>query len=360
MKVNPVKQGCINSNIKTNCEPRSKKAPAMNAPSFGGKLAVNFWDAVARGGFAASFTVQDMTGTNFPRTYQALQRNKEITGENNYKAAAEVAIREFMTGPSMCIIPMCVLAVAKKLDGATNEVPMENIAPFADEMKSVLKNSNPHANKAGVYSQEVKKSFYERMFALSLGEDLKGGKEVSNSAKELASMLDNYDNAPKRNLFQQLLNKDIMKKSEDGLNKVKVPSKDQIFDDIITKFTDTRKTLTKDYSDLLSTDLGGTLKKENSISDLVKDFSNFGNSVKKTIQKHVAPDGTSNIHLKLSSFMDDFKYKKTGSKFITNILMVVATALFMMNIPKLYTLYETNPETDAFRKSESEVKDANK
>ena len=43
-----------------------------------------------------------------------------------------------------------------------------------------------------------------------------------------------------------------------------------------------------------------------------------------------------------------------------NILMVVLTGLFMMNIPKLYTLHKTNPETDAFRNKEGEVVRADK
>ena len=67
------------------------------SPSFKGidptTAMIDFWAAIARGGLAASFTVQDMLGTNFPRTFAALDRNKDITGKNNYKAAVEVAIR---------------------------------------------------------------------------------------------------------------------------------------------------------------------------------------------------------------------------------------------------------------------------
>lgn len=342
-----------------------------NSPAFKGTLAVNFWDAIARGGFAASFTVQDMTGTNFPRTYQALQRNKDITGQNNYKAAAEVAIREFLTGPSMCAIPMFVLAIAKKTSGTANEVPMENIAPFADQMKTILqKTPISHTdldfpkNFPAEFSQRMKTSFYERMFALSLGEDLSGGKKVSSTAKELASMLNEYDIAPKRGLFKQLLNKDLTEKAENGLEAVKgwkIEAKDQIFDKIVTRFSDAKKHLTDDYTTLLTTDMNGTLEKPNSISSLIKDFSNFGNDVQKTMQKHVTKNGAiTSVGLDFDSFMEAFKTKRTGSKFITNVLMVAATALFMMNIPKMYTLYKTNPETDAFRSEEGEVIRANK
>ncbi|UKI42640.1 MAG: hypothetical protein L6V95_07140 [Candidatus Melainabacteria bacterium] len=41
-------------------------------------------DAIERGGMAASFTIQDMFGTNIPRTLTALDRNREELGHPNY------------------------------------------------------------------------------------------------------------------------------------------------------------------------------------------------------------------------------------------------------------------------------------
>lgn len=370
MKVNNIQN--YNTNLYANRGVNgNKQCPSANSPSFGGALAINFWDAIARGGFAASFTVQDMTGTNFPRTYQALQRNKEITGENNYKAAAEVAIREFLTGPSMCIIPMLVLAASKGASGTANEVPLDNIEAFSDQMKTILKNSPIRRNDLDFpknfpdnYSGKIKTGFYQRMFALALGEDLSEGKKVSETAKELAGMLEEYDVAPKRGFFKQLLNRDIIEKVEDGSKRAKgskIEAKDQIFDRIVTKFTDSRKHLTDDYSSLLTTDMNGTLPKENNITSLIKDISNFGNDVQKTMQRHTAKNGaTTIVNIEFESFMDEFKKRRVGSKFLTNVLMVAATALFMIKIPKLYTLYNTNPETDAFRNQEGEVVRADK
>ncbi len=348
-----------------------KQNSSNNNPSFQGALAINFWDAVARGGFAASFTLQDMTGTNIPRTYQALHRNKEITGENNYKAAAEVAIREFLTGPSMTVIPMAVLAVVKRTSGTANEVPLENIGVFSDQMKDILgkqkfirSDLEFPKNFPEQYSQRMKSSFYERMFAMALGEDTDGGKKVSKTAKELAGMLEEYDIAPKRGFFKQLLNKDLTEKASDNAKRAKgakIEAKDQIFNKIVTKFSDARKNMTGDYSDLLSTDMNGTLSKPNSITSLIKDFSNFGNDVQKTLIKQSSKNGSMSLaSMKFDSFMDDFKTVKTGSKFLTNALMVIAAGLFMIKIPQLYTLYKTNPETDAFRNSEGEVVRANK
>ena len=350
MKVNSIQQAPYNYN------PGVKKASG-NIPSFGNAFAVNFWDAVARGGFASSFVLQDGLGCCVPRTLQDSHRNEEITGKRNWLAAGETAIREFVTGPSMVVIPMGVLAASKKLSGTANEVPMENIAPLSDVMKGVLEKmpvaAGGGANKPLEYAQSAKKAFYERAFAMSLGEGGAKGK-VSKAAKDLADELVRYDEAPKRNIFQQLLNKDIIKGGK------KIRSKDQILDGILTKFTDTKKGLTDVYDSLLTTNMDGALKKPNKISSLVKDFSNFGKDVQKSILRH-SKDGvlpTGNIDF--TSFMEEFKLRRIGSKYLTNVLMVLSTALFLTQIPKMYSLSKTNPGTDAFRKDGTEAANAGK
>lgn len=365
MKINNVQNNTYYSFKRGN---KASKFQNNTAPSFKGYgsvgALVKFWDAVARGGFAASFTVQDMTGTNFPRTIQALNRNREITHELNYKAASEVFVREFLTGPSMCLIPMFVLGTAKKISGSSNEVPMLHIAPFSDRMKEALMDT---AKKVPAQNREfpiaAKRKFYEKMFSLALGKD--SDQSIANEAsKALADKLIEYDKAPKRNLFKQLLDKKMTTKITelDGSTTIKgIKAKDQLFSEIVSDFSVYRKNLTTDYSDILLSDLSGMIKSKKSISSLLKDFSNFGCDVEKTLLKNLTKTG-SNYRLinVFESFMDNFKNNRTASKFLTNILMVTATALFMVNIPKLYTIYETNPETDAFRNDDGEVIRANK
>jgi len=333
-----------------------KNNTKSNKTLFKGTLAINCWDAIARGGFASSFMVQDVLGTCLPRTYQSLNRNKDITHKKNYKAAAETALREFITGPSMVAIPMFVLAGANKLSGTTNSVPLENIAPFSDEMKKILENMpiNPANAKNNPidYAAKAKKRFYEQVFSMALGESGENG--ASDVARELARDLREYDKAPKRNFFQQLFNKDIIR---DGK---KVRAKDQIFNSIVTKYTDAKKGLVETYDCLLTTNMNGALKKPNKISSLIKDFSNFGNDVEKTMVKHSKDGYLPKANIDFSSFMETFKQKRTGSKYLTNILMVAATALFMTQIPKLYMINKTNPETDAFRNESGEVVRADK
>ncbi len=76
----------------------------------------------------------------------------------------------------------------------------------------------------------------------------------------------------------------------------------------------------------------------------MKNYSNDFSKQYIKIQKKNAKDSTK---LLIDSFVENFKNMRTGSRFITNVLMVLATGLAMSFIPKLYTRSETNPETDA-------------
>ena len=67
-----------------------------------------------------------MFGTNFPRTYKGAMAGYKYTGEINIPALLQEAIREFLTGPTMCVTPIVVLALAKKA-GKTVDTHTENI-----------------------------------------------------------------------------------------------------------------------------------------------------------------------------------------------------------------------------------------
>ena len=111
----------------------SRKNPAANT-SFTGVTdgLIKFWEGVDRGGLAASFTVQDMLGTNIPRTWAARNVGKEYTGKNNWTAVLENGLREFLTGPSMFVVPGAVLYGSMRYAGKANGVPVQTIKDFGD------------------------------------------------------------------------------------------------------------------------------------------------------------------------------------------------------------------------------------
>ena len=99
-----------------------------NNPNFkgGADFLVNAWRFIdsSRG---IQFTVEDMLGTNFPRTYKGAMAGYKYTGKVNVPALLQEAVREFLTGPTMTAAPVLILSIACKLSGKTANTHAKNI-----------------------------------------------------------------------------------------------------------------------------------------------------------------------------------------------------------------------------------------
>ncbi len=368
MKVNNLENSIINNkqrNSDTDVSEtivQKKSLQTLNSDAFSRKnitftagmdpttCLIEFWAAIARGGLAASFTIQDMLGTNFPRTFAALGRNKDITGENNYKAALEAGIREFTTGPSMFIIPALVLAGAARLSGEANRVPVDNIAVFSDIMKGSINNltdngfsmqnfANLSKEQANEATLNIKRTFYNDVFK-SIFEQYDNSANVDiNGYVDLMMQAESPD-TPKRSLFKRLFNKRV------NIQGNEIDSKDEILTQIHNKFVADKKANTNDWGNFIATKVtaGG---KEWKIDDILTDMKNYSDDFSKHYIKTQKKNAKENAKIIIDTFVDNFKNMRTGSRFLTNVLMVLATGLAMSFIPKLYTRSETNPETDA-------------
>lgn len=325
-----------------------------NTPSFKGMdpttCLIDMWAAIARGGLAASFTVQDMLGTNFPRTFAALDRNKDITGKNNYKAAVEVAIREFTTGPSMFVIPALVLAGASGFSGEANRVPKDTIAVFSNIMKGTMNGLQENKFKGVDFSsmttaeaqeacKTIKEAFYSDVFKGIFAQYNEGGSNIDIKEYVDLMMKAEHPDTPKRNFYMSMFNKKVSVLGKE------VDSKDEIISQLSTKFVADKKAHTKGWGNFLTAKIIPN-GKEFDISHIAADMKNFTDDFARqyvTTQRKNSNGG----RVILEKFIDNFRNARMGSRVLTNILMVVATGAFMCIIPKLYTRNKTNPETDA-------------
>lgn len=325
-----------------------------NTPSFKGMdpttCLIDMWAAIARGGLAASFTVQDMLGTNFPRTFAALDRNKDITGKNNYKAAVEVAIREFTTGPSMFVIPALVLAGASGFSGEANRVPKDTIAVFSNIMKGTMNGLQENKFKGVDFSsmttaeaqeacKTIKEAFYSDVFKEIFAQYNKGDSNIDIKEYVDLMMKAEHPDTPKRNFYMSMFNKKVSVLGKE------VDSKDEIISQLSTKFVADKKAHTKGWGNFLTAKIIPN-GKEFDISHIAADMKNFTDDFARqyvTTQRKNSNGG----RVILEKFIDNFRNARMGSRVLTNILMVVATGAFMCIIPKLYTRNKTNPETDA-------------
>ena len=182
------------------------------------KFALATADLIENGGLAVSFTLQDMLGTNLPRPIMGLMRNsKENKGQKNKSFAFKELVREMLTGPSMFLIPMGILALAKKPLGATVNTPMKFIKDFGK-----IHASNPlgEAGKAITKEGFFKNTFTEILKNANLGADAIDGKATEYAKKLAGSLTD-----------KKALSETISQLSDDFVNVVKSHADDVAFTD---------------------------------------------------------------------------------------------------------------------------------
>lgn len=177
------------NNVNTNFPIQSKTKQNNNNKqntSFKGldSFCLGVANSIETGGLVVSFTLQDMLGTNLPRPFMGLRRNKaENNGEANKNFAAKEAVREFLTGPSMFIIPGGMLYAANKLAGSACEIPSKFIKTFGDiQVQDTITNSKI-PNK-----QEFYKSTFTEIIKNAKGESA-ASNETAVTAERFAQTL---------------------------------------------------------------------------------------------------------------------------------------------------------------------------
>ena len=331
MKVQNIKPTAYNSQ-RVNSETK-------NETSFTGAtdILVRFWEGVDRGGLAASFTIQDMLGTNIPRTWAAKDVGKDLTGKNNWGAVVENGLREFLTGPSMFVVPGGVLYASTKFGAKSNAVPVQTIKDFAE----IIKKSNIDTTSKEAFKKSFYGSVLERVFS-----NFDGIKDIENLAQKGID-IDDY--------IAQILKMESAK--EKGLlnnikNAAMPDSKEEILEGIIKKFVTDKKANTTGYPNFLKalitdTSADKAAKYEVKIGDLINRMIKYSDDLYESLGKQKGG---------LDDILEGFTKSRMGSRFATNILMGVFTAAAMWFIPKIYTVNKTNPETDPVRQKASELK----
>jgi len=98
---------------------QSDKSPNFKSSFVTGMLGASgaLMQGIENRGYVLSFLIQDSLGMSLPRTITGFHRDKEITGEYNYKEGWEVFGREAMTGPYMMFMAPIMLWLANKKCG---------------------------------------------------------------------------------------------------------------------------------------------------------------------------------------------------------------------------------------------------
>lgn len=279
---------------------------------------ITVMDAIDRGGFAASFILQDFLGMAAPRIGTGIFRNSDKTGQLNWDFAKKEGIREILSGPSAFLIPLGMMFGIKKFAGAANNVPVdyinglgETFSKFASENRGVL--ADPKLAKEGFY-----KEAFKNILSTSTNNGLKGEK-LEKTAQDFAKRLIEAENAPSKGFIKNLTGKKVAGSSQDLIQ--------QLTDD----FVKLRKHFLGSKEDkLIAKFTAGDGKLATSLKSLFGHMNDYSNDIIKSVNKKLTPE------LNLEQFIKDFGRKRSGSRILSNASMFLTVVGFFTIIPKLY------------------------
>ncbi len=262
-----------------------------------------FWKFVDNGGRALQFTVEDCAETNFPRSLKGLFAGYKYTGKLNILAFLQEAIREFLTGPTMCVTPIAILALATKFSGKTANTHTENISNLAYLTgKTQIENAKEFA--PNFFSVAV-----EDMLKQTLG--IKENDIKENDIKTLVEGLTKYNAETNKKEASKIL-ADLQNEFEKIVKREKSSYKN-------TNFLNASYSVAKDKT--------GTTSFKNYMGYISAWADDFGKKLNK--------DNLSTI---TSDAIKSFKKTWIGKRMFVAGSMFGITALLMSFVPKLYTL----------------------
>lgn len=286
-----------------------------------------FWNIVDAGGRGAQFTVEDMLGTNFPRTYQGAMSGYKYTKKVNWSSVMQEGIREFLTGPTMTMAPIGILYLATKMSGETANTHVENISNLS-YLTSTLK-----------FDSAPNKETFKNSYFKTIVEDLlknSTGKEIDESdVKALVEGINKY--ADTQTALQA---KKLAKADKKAIKK----QASEILDDLSSTFETILKRNNESYKGLNFQAVKYTISKNgDEISQGSASFKNYikyltafkDDYITRNTIKNDAGEEVINL---TKDAISAFKKSWMGKRALTIISMIALTGVVMSIIPKLYTL----------------------
>ena len=330
----------INNNIPKQTDNKNNEQTSFKG---GVDALINFWQFVDNGGRALQFTVEDMFGTNFPRTYKGAMAGYSYTHKINFAAVRQEGIREFLTGPTMCVAPIVILALAKKA-GKTVDTHTENIFNLSYLMQQAASNKNS-INEDDFYATVLRDLITKTSGKEAIDSDVTDLLKAFKKYKDEANILNNKE------LLKERGKKEAKKTVAEAFSNLQ-----DVFESIIKRnkdsYQNTDFTMAK-YS-INNAGKEGATKFKNYVEyitayaqDFAKKFSKDGNMLDATKEN-----------------INNFKNSFLGKRVIAFISMFAITGVLMSFIPKIYTWASggVNPNASAIydeagkNKKEKEVK----
>lgn len=336
--------------IQTSLETRNNNAQIRRqknqvTPSFKGTVnpVVGLMDFIDKGGFAASFIIQDGLGFIAPRVGKGILRGgKEKKDENgnpildkngkpkheyNWEFARKEGLREVLTGPSAFLIPLGMLSFINRKFGTGNSVKLNYLDSFNNTFTEFAK-ENIEDIKAG-NADNKKLQFYEKVHKDTLNQT------INAHLPEAERISDEKLNEIAKDLSERQIKIEEIKANK-SLNKkqkaAKIGEIGSIEDSYMKLIKSKMRGNVNELAVQISSSNGSV--KHGSISELLGSMNNyFGDAVNNT-KAALKKNTSANIEEVIKKFTN----RRMGTRFLTNMSMYGAVVAFYTVIPKLYNL----------------------
>ncbi len=291
--------------------------------------ATNSFKFIERAGFFIEFLIVDTLSMILPRVIVGLNRDKEKTGKWNYKAGAEEALRESLSGPSMNLIPMGILAAFCAFK------------PAARSEKAALEGLNSNMSELIDKMPDIKnKKALDKALASKLFEEAFGDKDIDSKLRK--SFIDILTESPdtKKKLFNNEVFKNNMSQFEQIVNKINNTIKAK-------SAPDSPDCVTININkNIIENNVKLTKKTPISVSaaSLYEDFGNYSRDITEKLTK---ASFVENSTKEAKHFLSNLQKTRIGLKFAMGISSFIAVGTFLLYLPKFYQLSKTSPAEES-------------
>lgn len=328
MKLNAINNSAIKQNRTNNQNNKNQKTPTFKG---GTDFLVNAWRFIdsSRG---IQFTVEDMLGTNIPRTWKGAMAGYKYTGEINMPALIQEAIREFLTGPTMTAAPIAILALATKMTGKTANTHDENIRNLS-YLTSTLK------EKENVSKEAFKSNFIQTVVSDMLRQTTQS-EPSEGDIQTLINEILNYEKST-----QAITEAKAQKLPRAKVKELKKASKEQAEKMQLT-YESTIKRVKKDYKDT-----NFKIAKYSKGKNTKPGATAFENYIDYTLayvqdytKKNLSKEGIVNLSEKA---INAFRKNWCAKRATIAASMIFLTGIIMSFIPKIYTFFSGDVSPNA-------------
>lgn len=281
------------------------------------KMGLSKWvNKVAHGNFFVEFLVVDAISMISPRVLIGLKRDKDKTGQYNYKAGAEEAGRECFTGPSIFLIPMTIATAFKYFSPAAH-IPHKTMHSFTSVMNEVVDSAAVESLKD---KTKLNKAFAEKLFDKSFAEF-----ELDDKAKFKSD-------------FVEMLATDKSKDKNKG------------FIELVTKINNSNKKQAPMDSGKIC-----FAKTPQSAGNLYEDFHNYSKDViDKLSKQNFVTTSAQEAKTKAASFLENIRKIRSTTKTAAAITGFLAIGTFLLYLPKLVQVDNTSPAMESAKRAQKE------